>query len=76
MDNYQRSTQYREGLKQGSVLSPVLFLLVMDPLFKQLQSTQLELTRNEFYAGGFFHADDIRTQATSEVSKCYSHNRQ
>ena len=33
-----------EGLKQGSVLSPALFLLVMDPLLKQLQSTQLGLS--------------------------------
>ena len=66
----QLSEEYSEqrGVKQGSVLSRALLLLVMDPLLKQLQSTQLELTVNEFNSGRFFHADDIRTLATSEAS--------
>ena len=50
------------GVKQGSVLSPALFLLVMDPLLRQLQATGLGLS---IYAGG---ADDIRTLATSVES--------
>ncbi len=40
----------------------------MDPLLRQLQASGLGLTVNEFYAGGFLHADDIRTLATSEAS--------
>ena len=60
---------YRErGVKQGSVLSPALFLLVMDPLLRQLQESGVGLSVNNFYAGGFLHADDIRTLATSEAS--------
>ena len=49
------------GVKQGSVLSPALFLLVMDPRLHQLESSGLGLSMNEFYAGGFLHVDDIRT---------------
>ena len=31
----------QRGVKQGSVLSPALFLLVMDPLLRQLQASGL-----------------------------------
>ena len=55
-------------VKQGSVLSPSLFLLVMDPLLKQLETSGLGLFVNSFYVGGFLHADDIRTLATSADS--------
>ena len=47
------------GVKQGSVLSPALFLLVMDPLLRQPQASGLGLTINKYYAGGYMHADDI-----------------
>ena len=39
------------GVKQGSVLSPALFLLVMDPLLRQLQASGMGLSVNDFYAG-------------------------
>ncbi len=55
-------------MKQGSLLSPALFLLVMDPLLTELQASGLELSVNRFYAGGFLHTDDIRTLTTSEDS--------
>ena len=63
-----QSFHVERGVKQGSVLSPALFLLVMDPLLKQLQTSGLGLSVNRCYAGGFLHADDIRTLATSEDS--------
>ena len=55
------SYSVERGVKQGSILSPTLFLLVMDPLLTQIQKTGLGLSINNFYAGGFLHADDIRT---------------
>ena len=56
------------GVKQGSVLSPALFLLVMDLLLRELQASGLGLSINNFYAGGFLHADDVRTLASSKES--------
>lgn len=40
-------------------LSPMLFLLVMDPLLRQLHESSLGTSVNSFYTGGFLHADDI-----------------
>ena len=37
----------------------------MNPLLQQLEASGLGLTINSFYAGGFAHADDIRTLATT-----------
>ena len=51
----------KRGMKQGSFLSPTLFL----PLLQQLEASGLGLTINSFYVGGFAHADEIRTLATT-----------
>ena len=48
--------------------SPFLFLLMMDPLLKQLQSASLGLSIHNTYDGGYLHADDIRTLACSYFS--------
>ena len=62
------SFKIERGVKQELILSPVLFLLIMDPLLRQLQASGVGLSVNNFYAGGFLHVDDITTLATSEES--------
>ena len=53
------------GIRQGSVLSPVLFNMVMDPLLSEMKSRKLGLSVNGLYLGAFAHADDIRTASTN-----------
>ena len=58
----------KHGVLQGSVLSPVLFLLIMDPLLKSLQNKGLGPSVGDIYAGGFIHADDICTISSSRAT--------
>jgi len=51
----------QRGVRQGSVLSPVLFLLVMDPILLELQSKSNSLNISSLFLGALSHADDIRT---------------
>ncbi len=54
------------GVKQGSVLSPTLFLIVMDSLLKQMKANNCGLSVCGTYAGAAIHADDLRTAAASK----------
>ena len=54
--------------KHVAVLSLTLFLLVIDPLLRKLESTSLGLTINDFFVGGFAHADNIRTTITNSTT--------
>ena len=47
-------------MKQGSVLSPLLFLLVIDSLLEELESTGLGVSIHGHYLGSLGHADDLR----------------
>ena len=47
------------GLLQGLVLSPTLFLLVLDPLLQHLEKNQLDPCVAGLYVGGFAHADYV-----------------
>ena len=50
------------GVRQGSVLSPTLFNLVLDPLLTRLKSMQLGLNINGLFLGAFAHANNLRAQ--------------
>ena len=53
------------GVRQGSVLSPILFLLVMDPLLQQMESKNLGPSLAGQFMGASAHADDVRTVTSS-----------
>ena len=48
------------GVKQGSVLSPTLFIIVIDSLLKHLDTTGQGLCISGLSVGSSGHADDIR----------------
>ena len=53
------------GIHQGSILSPMLFNLVMDPLLSEMRSKSLGISINGLFLGAFAHADDLRTMASN-----------
>ena len=57
------------GVRQGSVRSPLLFLLVMAPVLLELKSKKCGLNVCGLYLGAFSHADDIRT-LSNNVTDC------
>ena len=53
------------GVKQGGVISPLLFSCYIDNLFTQLQHSGLGCHVGSLYAGAFGYADDIALLASS-----------
>ena len=57
------------GVRQGSVLSPILFVLVMDRILLELKNRSCGPSVCSLYLGAFSHADDICTLSTN-ISDC------
>ena len=56
------------GVKQGSALSPLLFLIAINPMLKNLKLEQAGLSICGNFVGAAAHADDPRTIAASKCS--------
>ena len=54
-----------QGIRQGSMFSPTIFNIMMDPLLSTLRQRNLGLSVNGLFLGAFAHADDIRTSAAN-----------
>lgn len=53
------------GVKQGSVLLPTLFLVIMNSLLQRMRSLNSGGSLHVFFVGSAVHADDVRSIAPS-----------
>ena len=66
LGNYLSSSfNISRGIRRGSVLSHLLYNLVIDPLLSNLKERNLGLSVNGLFLGAFAHADDIRSSAAN-----------
>ena len=59
--NSKSSTDFcvSNGVKQGAVISPILFSSYMDALFERLKRNAIGCHVGPVYAGAFGYADDV-----------------
>ena len=64
-NEHSDSFNVSNGVKQGGVISPLLFSCYIDKLFSQLEHSGLGCHVSTSYAGAFGYADDIALVAPS-----------
>ena len=67
----ERSSQpfeFRNGIKQGAVLSPILFCVYMDTLLKRLENSGVGCYTGHVFAGAVSYADDLTLLAPSHYA--------
>ena len=67
-NNRSETFNISNGIKQGSVISPLLFSIYIDNLFLKLRTSGLGCHIVLTYAGAFGYADDIALMAPSIYS--------
>lgn len=65
LDFISEPFQPSNGVKQGSVISPILFTLYVDKLLERLEKSGLGCRTGHLYAGGLSYADDITLASPS-----------
>ena len=71
--NSKSSTDFcvSNRVKQGTVISPIIFSSYMDALFKRLNINAIGCHIGSVYAGAFGYADDVALVAPSLYSLRY-----
>lgn len=64
-NNVSEKFNVKNGVKQGGVLSPILFAVYMDGLFKRLNDCGYGCRIGRHYVGGLGYADDLELLAPS-----------
>ena len=58
-DSYSDQFLVRNGVRQGAILSPILFCLYMNDLFKLLRDARTGCYIGNYFAGAMGYADDL-----------------
>ena len=67
-NNVSNNFNVTNGVKQGGVLSPILFVLYMDELFLKLKNAQLGCYIGTLFVGAIGYADDATIMAPTLTS--------